>query len=429
MRGVIRNLNPGRRGGTVWFDLVEPAAERRPGAAAARHAVGGAVRHRPPAGQRPADRRRRRVRMADGTEVRIRGAGSPGTTGAAGCSSRCPTSTRPSRSGASPPTATASSARSTARGCSPGRPRCPARSCRCGWAWSPARGSAAEHDVLDELRRSGIGFSVIAGRRAGAGRPTRPGRWPGGCGAVAARGVDAVLLVRGGGATTDLAAFDGEAIARAVAGLDVPVLTGIGHEIDRSVADEVAHAAYKTPTACAQAVVADVRAVERRTDDAWRGIARRRRGAARARGRAPAHVRAPCRPRHPPGPGGGRPRPRRAGRGCDGRRPAPRPLGPARGALDRAGRRAGGRAHLRTHERRWRAAVVRLAQRPPRLVAAAGTTSTARRSGAGARSARTLARGWSITRNADGRVLRSARRRGRATSWSPRWPTARCAVP
>ena len=94
----------------------------------------------------------------------------------------------------------------------------------------------------------------------------------GGLRAVAAHGVDVVLRVRGGGATTDLAAFDGEVIARAVATLDVPVLTGIGHDIDRSVADEVAHAAYKTPTACAHAVVADVRAVEARTTDVWRAI-------------------------------------------------------------------------------------------------------------------------------------------------------------
>ena len=71
----------------------------------------------------------------------------------------------------------------------------------------------------------------------------------------------------------------------------MPVLTGIGHDIDRTVADEVAHAAYKTPTACAQAVVDDVRAFERRTVEAlaaaWPRCRRRlrrrgRRGCARA---------------------------------------------------------------------------------------------------------------------------------------------------
>ena len=54
-----------------------------------------------------------------------------------------------------------------------------------------------------------------------------------------------------------------------------PVLTGIGHERDVSVADEVAHEAHKTPTAAAVAVVERVRAWVRRTEDAWDGVAAR----------------------------------------------------------------------------------------------------------------------------------------------------------
>jgi exodeoxyribonuclease VII large subunit len=50
-------------------------------------------------------------------------------------------------------------------------------------------------------------------------------------------------------------------VARTIAALDVPVLTGIGHEVDRSVADEVAHTAHKTPTACAAAIVVAARGV------------------------------------------------------------------------------------------------------------------------------------------------------------------------
>jgi exodeoxyribonuclease VII large subunit len=64
--------------------------------------------------------------------------------------------------------------------------------------------------------------------------------------------VDAIALVRGGGARTDLVAFDHELVARAIAASSLPVIVGIGHEIDRSIADEVAHAAAKTPTACAR---------------------------------------------------------------------------------------------------------------------------------------------------------------------------------
>lgn len=47
--------------------------------------------------------------------------------------------------------------------------------------------------------------------------------------------------------------FDHELVARAIAAASVPVLTGLGHEIDRLVADDVAHRSLKTPTACAGA--------------------------------------------------------------------------------------------------------------------------------------------------------------------------------
>jgi exodeoxyribonuclease VII large subunit len=70
--------------------------------------------------------------------------------------------------------------------------------------------------------------------------------------------VDVVCLVRGGG--TELDAFDAEALARAIADCPVPVLTGIGHTADRCVADAVAHRACPTPTACAQTLVARVEA-------------------------------------------------------------------------------------------------------------------------------------------------------------------------
>lgn len=65
---------------------------------------------------------------------------------------------------------------------------------------------------------------------------------------------DCVVVIRGGGSKTDLATFDSEKVARFLAQMPYPVLTGIGHEIDRSVCDEVAHSAYKTPTAVAQGI-------------------------------------------------------------------------------------------------------------------------------------------------------------------------------
>lgn len=62
---------------------------------------------------------------------------------------------------------------------------------------------------------------------------------------------DAIVIVRGGGGRTDLAAFDDEALARQVANCLLPVITGIGHETDTAVLDAVAHTSLKTPTATA----------------------------------------------------------------------------------------------------------------------------------------------------------------------------------
>ena len=70
--------------------------------------------------------------------------------------------------------------------------------------------------------------------------------------------IDLVMLMRGGGSKGDLAAFDDEQIAMAISKCSHPVFTGIGHEIDTSIADLVAHSANKTPTACAQSVIAIV---------------------------------------------------------------------------------------------------------------------------------------------------------------------------
>jgi exodeoxyribonuclease VII large subunit len=95
--------------------------------------------------------------------------------------------------------------------------------------------------------------------------------------AIDAAATDVVALIRGGGARTDLAAFDAEGIARAIAGLPVPLITGLGHEIDRAVADEVAHTSLKTPTACAAWLVDRVHAWLVDLDDAWAAVADRAR--------------------------------------------------------------------------------------------------------------------------------------------------------
>ena len=62
---------------------------------------------------------------------------------------------------------------------------------------------------------------------------------------------DAVVIIRGGGSRFDLSAFDDFDVAEAIANLPLPVLTGIGHETDKTVADLVSYQSFKTPTAVA----------------------------------------------------------------------------------------------------------------------------------------------------------------------------------
>ena len=115
-------------------------------------------------------------------------------------------------------------------------------------------GSAAWHDFENELSRSGIGFDLsvcnvrVQGDRAEA-------MVAGAIVALGDRPLDAIAVIRGGGARNELAVFDCESIAVAIARSPVPVLTGLGHEVDRSIADEVAHTSFKTPTACANGLV------------------------------------------------------------------------------------------------------------------------------------------------------------------------------
>ena len=63
---------------------------------------------------------------------------------------------------------------------------------------------------------------------------------------------DCVVIIRGGGATTDLSCFDNYELCAVCAQFELPVLTGIGHTRDVSVLDLVAHEALKTPTAVAE---------------------------------------------------------------------------------------------------------------------------------------------------------------------------------
>ncbi|WP_173021410.1 exodeoxyribonuclease VII large subunit [Lewinella sp. W8] len=85
---------------------------------------------------------------------------------------------------------------------------------------------------------------------------------------------DAIVIIRGGGGRMDLAAFDDEDLAREIAGSQLPVIVGIGHETDESIADRVANTSLKTPTATAVFLIQRMMQAEVRLLQLGRGIGR-----------------------------------------------------------------------------------------------------------------------------------------------------------
>lgn len=77
---------------------------------------------------------------------------------------------------------------------------------------------------------------------------------------------DCVVIIRGGGSTTDLSGFDTLALAENVANFPLPVITGIGHERDKSILDIVACVSVKTPTAVAEFLIANLAQTAERID-------------------------------------------------------------------------------------------------------------------------------------------------------------------
>ncbi len=270
-----------------------------------------------------------------------------------------------------------------------------------------SRESAAYHDFLATLGESGYGFRVTLLDAAMQGRAAE-GAVASALAAASRLPIDACVLIRGGGSRTDLAAFDSLRVSRAVAECGVPVVTGLGHQIDRAIADLAAHTAVKTPTQAAAFLIDRVAGADRAQAEigsrlsvaAGRTVERGRHRAAQAEARF------------------AQPRLRLAATGAK--------LDGVAAALARAAARV-----PREGRRRLERTAAGLGARAPRVVAAAGATwrtagerlaRSARgrlqtvaarldgfeRVAHGLAPERVLARGFSVTRDASGRAMRSA---------------------
>jgi exodeoxyribonuclease VII large subunit len=85
---------------------------------------------------------------------------------------------------------------------------------------------------------------------------------------------DAVAIIRGGGAVNDLAWLNDYALARCICELDVPVLTGIGHERDNTILDEIAHQRFDTPSKVIAGIEQRIRQRANEAQAAFEAIAR-----------------------------------------------------------------------------------------------------------------------------------------------------------
>ena len=81
------------------------------------------------------------------------------------------------------------------------------------------------------------------------------------CGMWNEKCFDAVVIIRGGGATSDMSGFDTLELAENVANFPLPIITGIGHDRDESILDMVSHTRVKTPTAAAALLIDQLKAV------------------------------------------------------------------------------------------------------------------------------------------------------------------------
>jgi len=127
---------------------------------------------------------------------------------------------------------------------------------RIGVVTSP--GGAALQDILNVLRRRWplaevvVSAALVQGEQAPAQITAALGRL------AQEPGIEVVIVARGGGAAEDLAAFNDERVARAIYAFPAPVVSGVGHETDTTIADLVADLRAPTPSAAAERCTPDM---------------------------------------------------------------------------------------------------------------------------------------------------------------------------
>ncbi len=116
---------------------------------------------------------------------------------------------------------------------------------------------AALQDMLDTIRRRFPPLQVVLSPTQVQGEQAPQGIIAALQGIIRSANPDVILLARGGGSLEDLMAFNDEQVARAIASSPVPIITGIGHETDFTIADFAADLRAPTPTAAAELATPD----------------------------------------------------------------------------------------------------------------------------------------------------------------------------
>jgi exodeoxyribonuclease VII large subunit len=157
----------------------------------------------------------------------------------------------------------------------------PALPSRLGIITSPS--GAAIRDILSVLKRRFPGIPVLIYPVPVQGTEAPPAIVEALKTAAERQDCDCLILARGGGSLEDLWAFNDESVARAIYQCPIPVITGIGHEIDFTIADFVADHRAPTPSAAAELISPDrlewmetITAWQNRLRRAWQGYVQQR---------------------------------------------------------------------------------------------------------------------------------------------------------